>query len=1181
MAAPEVPSIKHLRIRREVSEGRYEPAIVLSNIVRGEAPKFLLDPAEFFRRTHVTESMRTLIIKTLMGMLGKTILELRGRSYVMHSKLIILPSLYGGGKSHSLAVLYHLLEVIRKSRGAEEARGIIEILDREIADFIYKNWNELKAIGIKTVVVDCGSREFAPVPEDGKEVKTLWGYIAQQLGRYSAIASYDKNVSPPKEALKEVLDNSGAVVLIDEIARYYTRTRELGRSVINDFLMNLTEVLTTEEVRRCIVILTLPYDVEKGVVEEAHADAVKPEVLKRIVDRVGIGNTIAVVSTADLPSILRKRIFDEDEEKLREYGRKLADRLFRSASEVAREFIRKRGGVDWVRGELEKTYPFHPETIRVLELLHTHLSRYLQATRNPIRMASEAVLAIVRGAYDWMGYIPYLVMPFHIPVILEGVLAEAFPLSSPEFTVFREILERDVVHPIKGEGEEIRLGDNIKEKISVEIHIPSFMVTAYIWLRSLAGGGLAANIDIYPSTEDVTWAIMDLGVVGNRDWVDVSRILEILHGKLAYLTEYSGRWLFRRIPFLDQLIERYAGEILPNVVHDELVAYLDSLRERGRSSYSIDVLKDVQYIFIRYGEEARLPDDLDATKPAVVIFAREAADDEVEKVLERNNIVVLRPDTAREISKEDLSSRPDLNKYRTYWEALIEVMKRLKACERISDEVIQKEYMEAIRGAEEVFAFLKNKREAYKKEYDELRSFLLPRVYHAVVLKRAGNLKAVEGLTIRSEAPLAYAIEVVLQSSNYLKKRLEGKELEEVIKTYLGVDIREKKDGISVSDIWSFFLTSSKVEELPIIPFKALLEAVYDMVRSLDYAVKVDDKIYWKNVYEDRNAASGVLSIHHRDVGEEAVESLKRILPRLYQNAKIEYWDHILDEWLEKQRPREGSRIAVLTPSGEVKTVEELKKEYNWRETLKDSILFYEELKVEVSLEPLQEAAQGRERVFMLKITPKTYSGRVRVKIDAQKLDISEREFESELPVEKKFTVKMPETVIGETFEIEAIVYSEKGEILEKIRKLFELRIGIPPPGPTQAIRQRTWMNKKSVLKLAGEGKPSYIYGVRTANIGNLVKLTRLVPAESSKLGLSIEVSKIEKADSAKVALEVEDLPVDKASIIQSPAISLAKLGKEAKTSITVGFDKPVKVGDIKIEEFPEDVEFDVEYEVG
>ena len=44
--------------------------------------------------------------------------------------------------------------------------------------------------------------------------------------------------------------------------------------------MNLSEVLTTEELRRCVVIITLPYDVERGVVEEAHAEAIKPETLK-------------------------------------------------------------------------------------------------------------------------------------------------------------------------------------------------------------------------------------------------------------------------------------------------------------------------------------------------------------------------------------------------------------------------------------------------------------------------------------------------------------------------------------------------------------------------------------------------------------------------------------------------------------------------------------------------------------------------------------------------------------------------------------------------------------------------------------------------------------------------------------------------------------------------------------
>ncbi len=242
--------------------------------------------------------------------------------------------------------------------------------------------------------------------------------------------------------------------------------------------------------------------------------------------------------------------------------------------------------------------------------------------------------------------------------------------------------------------------------------------------------------------------------------------------------------------------------------------------------------------------------------------------------------------------------------------------------------------------------------------------------------------------------------------------------------------------------------------------------------------------------------------------------------------------------------------------------------------------MFYEELKVEVSLEPQQEPTIGEEFTLILKVTPKTYSGRVKVEIDAGKIEISEREFESELPIEKKLTVKIPSDMIYEDLYVVVKVYSEKGEMLERKWHTFKLKIATPPPSPAQPMRWRGWMSKKSVLKLAGEGRLSSIYGVRTANIGNLVKLTKLVPAESSRLGLSIEVSKIEKADSAKAVLKVEDLPVDKAPLIQSPAVSLAKLGKEAKASIAVEFDKPVKAGDIKIEDFPEDVEFDVEYEV-
>ncbi|RLE92006.1 MAG: hypothetical protein DRN04_11430 [Thermoprotei archaeon] len=1173
------PSVKGLRIRKEVLEGRYEPAIALSNIVKGKAPKFILDPAEFFKRTHVTETMGTLIVKTLMGLLGKTKLEVGGRTYVMYSKLIILPSLFGGGKSHSLAVLYHLLNIIRNVEDPEKARAIIKILDEEIANFVYKYWNELKSIGIKCVVVDGPSTDFAPVPEDGREVKTIWGYIAQQLGRYSVIARYDKNVAPSREALKAVLDDSGAVVLIDEIARYYCRTKELDKDVINSFLMNLTEVLTTEEIRRCVVVITLPYDVEKGIVEEAHAGAIKAEIIKKIIDRVGSGNTIPVVTTVDLPSILRKRIFEEDEETLRKYGRALADMLFENASEVAREFIRRKGGLNWLREEFERSYPFHPETINVLRLLHTYLSKYIQATRNPIRMASEAVLAIRRGLYDWLGYTPYLVMPFHIPIVLERVLTEAFPLSTPsELGIFKEILEKDVVHPIKGEAGEIKLGDNIREKVPKDYHVPSFMVTAYIWLRSLAGGGLVSNIEAYPSTEDVAWALIDLETVSNREWMEVARILRGLHGKLAYLTEYSGRWLFRRIPFLESLIEEKARDILPNIIHGELASYLDNLRERGKSEYKIEVLKDAQYVFIKYGEEAKLPDDLDVNKPTIVVFAREARDDEVAKVLERNNVVVLRPDTEREISEEDLKARPELKKYRTYWEALMDVLRYLKACERVTDDVLKTEYIEEISRAEEVFALLRSKRDRLRTDYDELRSFLLPRVYYAVYLRRAGRLKKLEGLSIRSDAPLGYAIEVVLQKENYLKKELKGNELEEIIKTYLNIDIREKKDGVAISDIWNFFLTNTTVEEIPVLPFSALMNAVYEMVRSLDYAVKINSRIYWKTVYNSKEDANLVLSMSGKDIGEDTVKTIRKLmvlLQRTGQVARIVYWEHILDDWLRGLKPKEGYRIVILTPTREVKTLEELKTEYNWEEILKDSALFYEKLKVDIDLELPKETSLGKEFTGTLKVTSSIYRGKVKIQIISPKVVVSEKEFVSELPVDKDLTMKVPEEVVEEEVPITVVVYSEKGEELG--RETFTIALKLPPPPVPPVLKRREWLSKKAILKLIEEGKPITIYGVRSSNIGNLVILPSLV---SGKLKLSMEVSSIGGVEEAKATFNVENLPVEKTSLIQVSAIGVSRLGKTEETTITIEFDKPLSSKDIDVNEFPDDVEFDAEYEV-
>ena len=1178
----DIPSVKGLKVRREIVERRYEPAIDLTRIARSTAPKFLLDPVEFFKRTHVTPTMKTLIIKTLMGLLGKTKLTLSGKEYRMYNKLLVLPSLFGGGKSHSLAVLYHLLNVIRNTDSPDKARAIISALDSEIARFVLKNWNILKNIGINIVIVDCSERDFAPVPEDKKYVKTLWGYIAHQLGRYHIIASYDRRgTAPPKDVLREIFDGSGAVILIDEIARYYSRTKELSRDIINTFLMNLSEALTTEEVTKCVVVITVPYDVERGIVEEAHVDVIKPEVIKKILDRVGSGNTIPVVTTVDLPSVLRKRIFEEEETVLEEYGKKLADAIYDNAVEVARHILNRRGGREKLKEELKRTYPFHPETIKVLRLLHMYLSKYIQATRNPIRLASEAILAIKRQLYDWLSYEQYLIMPFHIPIILEGVLSESFPLTFSEYRVFREILSKDIVHPVREAGEEIKLGDNIVENIPGELHVLSFMVTAYIWLRSLAGGGLLSRAEVYPTTDDVAFAIMDYETVKSSDWMDVSKILRSLHGKLTYLAMHGGKWLFRRIPDLWQLIERYARDVLPYQVYDELTKYFGAIRGRGGPTYKIKVLKNSQVIFIKYGEEAKLPDELNVNRPTIVIFTREADDEEIKKVLERNNIIVLRPDVSRKISREDLLAKPKFKQFKTYWDGLKDALKYLVACERITDEVLRKEYVEELEKSKELFAVLTAKKKQYENDFKDLVSFLIPRVYHRVFIRRAGKIIGLDGLTIRSDAPLEYCIEVVLESKGYLKESLKGNELEKLIQDYLKVNIREKEDGVAISDIWNFFLTNNTIENIPVIPYSALMNAVYELVRGLDYGVKIGNKIYWKKIYRSKQDASNIIALNGKDIGEDAVKELRRImalLQRTGETARLIYWEHLVEPWLTSVKPEKGKRIAVLKTTREVIGIEELKSTYNWEETLRDSAVFLEELKVFIELRLPDVVRKGEEFKTTLKVTSEAYKGKVKVEVISPYVEVSEKEFEAEIPVKKELAIKVSEKIAETRLPITVVVWSEDGEELGRETYYLVLRIR-KPPGP---IIRKEWLKKRDALKLLEEGKLRAIYSVRSKELGDLAVLPQLITCPAG-VNLTIKVGKVANVKEATVEFTVKNLPLDKTSLIHSTAVSISNLGEE-KANLQIDFDEPLSVDEIEenieLNELPDDIELHVEYEV-
>lgn len=107
--------------RREVREGRsFSPdefAIALEQVVAGTAPEDYSKPEQFFSRTCFTRALKDHVGMVLRRLSGET---------VNTAPVLTLITQFGGGKTHTLAALFHLANA--GSRAAE-LPGVATLLD--------------------------------------------------------------------------------------------------------------------------------------------------------------------------------------------------------------------------------------------------------------------------------------------------------------------------------------------------------------------------------------------------------------------------------------------------------------------------------------------------------------------------------------------------------------------------------------------------------------------------------------------------------------------------------------------------------------------------------------------------------------------------------------------------------------------------------------------------------------------------------------------------------------------------------------------------------------------------------------------------------------------------------------------------------------------------------------------
>lgn len=109
-------------LNEDIREGRLDEAVFAANIwavVQNTAPEIYLDPEEFFRKNYMTVGLSTVLSRVAGAFQGS------GES---GDRIISLQTAFGGGKTHTLAALWHLARHGAKLKNSPVTADICRVL---------------------------------------------------------------------------------------------------------------------------------------------------------------------------------------------------------------------------------------------------------------------------------------------------------------------------------------------------------------------------------------------------------------------------------------------------------------------------------------------------------------------------------------------------------------------------------------------------------------------------------------------------------------------------------------------------------------------------------------------------------------------------------------------------------------------------------------------------------------------------------------------------------------------------------------------------------------------------------------------------------------------------------------------------------------------------------------------
>lgn len=492
------PWYKVVTPRPEVRQGRsFNPdefAIALEQVVSGTAPIDYLDPTQFFSRTVFTKALKEHISMVIRRMLGNT---------EDTSPVLTLVTQFGGGKTHTLTALYHIVKNPDISANDPGVRSIL------------RSCGSSKLPNTKVAVLVGNAWD----PTEGSE--TPWIDIARQLAGEEGIRCLGQKAktSPPgTESLNRLFEIAGGRVLIlfDEVLNLVNRHRDIADQFYS-FIQNLTVALTGTT--NSAAVISLP----RSQVEMTEFDRVWQEKIFKVVRRVA--RELIANDESEIAEVVRRRLFEgfdaKTQSSIQASAKEYATWCYERRNQLPPEWTTIDSSISEVKikeslqQRFESCYPFHPATLSVFQRKWQTLPQY-QQTRGTLSMLAQWVSWAYRDGF-------------------ESARPEAFislgsaPLENDNFraTVLGQLGEHRLIHAIEtditGENSHARVLDSPTNGKLKGIH--KRVALAILFESS---GGMVDKVAHIP---DIRFAIGEPGM----DTTSIDNAILTLESKAFYL----------------------------------------------------------------------------------------------------------------------------------------------------------------------------------------------------------------------------------------------------------------------------------------------------------------------------------------------------------------------------------------------------------------------------------------------------------------------------------------------------------------------------------------------------------------------------------------------------------------------------------------------------------------------